>query len=310
MPKNIQSKKVYLMRLDQMYSEYKPMMFGLAYRMLGIAADAEDIVQDVFSQYLQKDRGEVLNEKAYLVKMTTNRCINLLKSSRRQRETYTGPWLPEPLPDVEMLRSDPVERRETLGYAYLVLLQRLTPLERAIYIAKDSLGLEYQAIAEMLGKTEISCRKTFSRAKQKMGHHSERPVGEWTRTEQQERFVEAFLRASDMGNFKPLLSFLKEEVTLLSDGGGKVRAAINPILGVERVRAFFEGLSAKGSFREGFEPVSVNGEPGLLLKRDGRVSKVLTVEWEPDLSGIRHIYLVVNPDKLQLFNRNSPGTSL
>lgn len=301
---------MYWMRLDQMYSEYKPMMFGLAYRMLGISADAEDIVQDVFSHYLQINREEVQNEKAYLVKMTTNRCINLLKSSRRQRETYTGPWLPEPLPDVDKLRSDPAERRETLGYAYLVLLQRLTPLERAIYIAKDTLGLEYQAIAEMLGKTEISCRKTFSRAKQKMGHHSEKPVEEETRTKQQERFVEAFLRASDMGNFKPLLSFLKEEVTLLSDGGGKVRAAINPILGVERVRAFFEGLSAKGSFREGFEPVSVNGEPGLLLKRDGRVSKVLTVEWEPDLSRIRHIYLVVNPDKLQTFNRNNPGTSL
>ncbi len=296
---------------DQIYIEYKPMMFGLAYRMLGSAADAEDIVQDVFSQFVQMDRGEVLNEKAYLAKMTTNRCINLLKSSRRQRETYTGPWLPEPMPDYDMIkRSDPAERRENIGYAYLVLLQRLTPLERAIYIAKDTLGLEYHEISEMLGKTEISCRKTFSRAKEKMGRHSEGPVGEGTRTEQQERFVEAFLRASDMGNFKPLLSFLKEEVTLLSDGGGKVKAAINPILGMERVRAFFEGLSAKGSFREGFEPVSVNGEPGVLLKREGRVSMVITAEWEPDLSRISRIFLVVNPDKLQLFNQNSPGTAL
>ncbi|EGG34353.1 sigma-70 family RNA polymerase sigma factor [Paenibacillus sp. HGF5] len=296
---------------DQIYIEYKPMMFGLAYRMLGSAADAEDIVQDVFSQFVQMDRGEVLNEKAYLAKMTTNRCINLLKSSRRQRETYTGPWLPEPMPDYDMIkRSDPAERRENIGYAYLVLLQRLTPLERAVYIAKDTLGLEYHEISEMLGKTEISCRKTFSRAKEKMGRHSEGPVGEGTRTEQQERFVEAFLRASDMGNFKPLLSFLKEEVTLLSDGGGKVKAAINPILGMERVRAFFEGLSAKGSFREGFEPVSVNGEPGVLLKREGRVSMVITAEWEPDLSRISRIFLVVNPDKLQLFNQNSPGTAL
>lgn len=296
---------------DQIYIEYKPMMFGLAYRMLGSAADAEDIVQDVFSQFLQMDRGEVLNEKAYLAKMTTNRCINLLKSSRRQRETYTGPWLPEPMPDYDMIqRSDPAERRENIGYAYLVLLQRLTPLERAIYIAKDTLGLEYHEISEMLGKTEISCRKTFSRAKEKMGRYSEGPVGEGTRTEQQERFVEAFLRASDMGNFKPLLSFLKEEVTLLSDGGGKAKAAINPILGVERVRAFFEGLSAKGSFREGFEPVSINGEPGVLLKREGRVSMVLTAEWEPGLSRISRIFLVVNPDKLQLFNQNSPGTAL
>ena len=153
---------------DQIYIEYKPMMFGLAYRMLGSAADAEDIVQDVFSQFVQMDRGEVRSEKAYLAKMTTNRCINLLKSSRRQRETYTGPWLPEPMPDYDMIkRSDPAERRENIGYAYLVLLQRLTPLERAIYIAKDTLGLEYHEISEMLGKTEISCRKTFSRAKQK-----------------------------------------------------------------------------------------------------------------------------------------------
>ncbi|OMF71457.1 sigma-70 family RNA polymerase sigma factor [Paenibacillus glucanolyticus] len=297
------------MLLDQIYAQYKPMMFGLAYRMLGNTADAEDIVQDVFSHFMGLDRGVIVNEKAYLAKMTTNRCINLLKSSKRQRETYTGPWLPEPMPDYDMLtRADPAERRENIGYAYLVLLQRLTPLERAIYIAKETLGLEYEVIAEMLGKTEVSCRKTFSRARQKMGPAREDPAGAGPRTEMQERFVEAFLRASDMGQFKPLLSLLKEEVTLLSDGGGKTRAALNPILGVKRVCAFFEGLYAKGSFREGFEPVSVNGEPGLLLRRDGRVSMVLTVDWEPDLSRIRQIFLVVNPDKLRLFNQNSPGT--
>jgi len=299
------------MLLEQMYTDYRPLLFSLAYRMLGSAADAEDIVQDVFSQFVAMDQGEVSNVKAYLAKMTTNRCINLLRSSRRQRETYTGPWLPEPLPiDGPVMPADPAERRENIGYAYLVLLQQLTPLERAVYVCKETLGLEYKDLAEMLGKTEPGCRKIFSRAKQKIGRMPWNTDTHQHRIEAQERFVEAFLKASDEGNFKPLLAFLTDEVTLISDGGGKARAALKPILGVDRVRAFFEGLSAKGRFREGFEPVAVNGEPGFQLKQNGRVTLVLTVEWEPDGSRIRRIFLMVNPDKLLRFNQSSRGTCL
>ncbi|WP_235439640.1 sigma-70 family RNA polymerase sigma factor [Paenibacillus sp. DMB20] len=292
--------------LEETYAEYKPRLFGLAYRMLGSAADAEDMVQDVFAQYMVIDKDEVRNEQAYLMKMTANRCINLIRSSRKRRETYVGPWLPEPLPDADREgQSDPAERREQVGYAYLVMLQQLTPLERTVYITKETLGFEYRDIAEMLDKTELSCRKTFSRAGRKMktlSGGSDAFPSKGADPGVQDRFVEAFLRASDTGNFKPLVAFLMEEVTLVSDGGGKARAALNPILGLSRVQAFFEGLAAKGRFREGFVPAGVNGELCLLLKNEGRIAWAICPEWEPGGSRIRKLYLIVNPDKLRRFN--------
>jgi len=291
------------------YDQYRPMLFGLAYRMLGSAADAEDIVQDVFARYWQMDEDGIENEKAYLTKMTANRCLNLLKSARRRRETYVGEWLPEPLPeDPDIARGDdPAVRRESIGYAYLVLLHKLTPLERAIYLLKETLGFEYRDIADILERAETSCRKTFSRAKAKLNEDEDGTKDAQASVAGQEeeaksKFVEAFLRASDTGNFQPLLRFLLEDVTLVSDGGGKARAALKPIYGVERVRAFFEGLSAKGSFKEGFERISLNGEPGLALRRDGRISIVLGADWEPGGSRVRRLYIVVNPDKLTGFN--------
>ncbi|MFC4598221.1 RNA polymerase sigma factor SigJ [Cohnella hongkongensis] len=279
------------------YEQHRPMLFGLAYRMLGIVADAEDVVQDVFAQYMQTDAGEIANEKAYLAKMTANRCINLLKSSRRRRETYVGEWLPEPLPAGER-DIDPAERRESIGYAYLVLLQRLTPLERAVYVLKEALGFEYADVSRMLERTETSCRKTLSRAKAKIGDAAAaQPAG--GREDAKERFIDTFLRASDTGNFRPLLALLLDDVVLVSDGGGKARAAIRPIFGIKRVLAFFEGLAAKGSFREGFERMDLNGEPGLALRNEeGVVTKVMCAEWEPGGSRIRRLYIVVNPDKL------------
>lgn len=295
------------MKKTQAYEQYRSMLFGLAYRMTGIAADAEDIVQDVFARYLEIGETEVLNEKAYLTKMTANRCINLLKSSRRRRETYVGEWLPEPLPDgAPVAGSDPAERRESIGYAYLVLLHRLTPLERAIYLLKETFGFEYGTIAEMLERTETSCRKTFSRAKSKVAHAEPAPREAEETEEAKLKFVEAFLRASDTGDFNPLMTFLLDDVVLISDGGGKVRAALNPIVGIGRVRAFVEGLAAKGAFEEGFERVMLNGEPGAALRREGRIAIVFGAEWEPGGSRIRRLYLVVNPDKLTSFNRSSP----
>lgn len=288
------------MTVAQTYERYQSMLFGLAYRMLGMAADAEDIVQDVFAQYMQVDSTGILNERAYLAKMTANRCINLLKSSRRKRETYVGEWLPEPLPGGESV-ADPAERRDSIGYAYVVLLQKLTPLERAIYILKESLGFEYADIAGILDRTETSCRKTFSRAKAKVGDDSAAPLTGEVAKDAKERFVDAFLRASDTGNFRPLLSLLLDDVVLISDGGGKARAAINPIFGIRRVQAFLEGLSSKGTFQEGCERILINGEPAVLQRKEGRIVKVLYAEWEPDGSRIRRVYIIVNPDKLTRF---------
>ncbi|MFC5403347.1 sigma-70 family RNA polymerase sigma factor [Cohnella soli] len=304
---------------ESTYTAYRPMLFGLAYRMLGSASDAEDIVQDVFARYMQLDATDIGNEKAYLAKMTTNRCLNLLQSSKRRRETYVGPWLPEPLPDEAgdgsrsgggSYWSDPAERRENIGYAYLVLLQKLSPLERAIYVLKATLGFEYADLADMLGKTEASCRKTFSRAQAKIGSETgpasaplPAVVLDGEREAACERFVDAFLSAADTGNFKPLLSLLLDEVTLVSDGGGKARAALNSIVGIERVMAFIEGIAAKGVFERGLRRVLVNGAPALAQYQDGRITKMICVEItkEPEGSRINNIYMVMNPDKLTRF---------
>lgn len=278
--------------------------------MLGNVSDAEDIVQDVFTQYLQLDEGKVVNEKAYLAKMIVNRCLNLLRSSRRVREQYVGPWLPEPLPDDDAgTWIDPAVRRENIGYAYLVLLHRLTPLERVVFLLKETFGFDYTSIAEMLEKSAVSCRKTFSRAMRKMGQIDTCEQTKNNQIERQEQFVEAFLRASDSGDFKPLITMLLEDVTLVSDGGGKARAAMKPIYGIARVIAFFEGLAAKGVFREGFRPVRFNGDQGLALRREGKVALVLYAEREPGGSRIQHVWIVVNPDKLRRFNHGSLETS-
>lgn len=282
--------------------QYRPSLFGLAYRMLGNVADAEDIVQDVFTHYMQSVEGKVANERAYLAKMIVNRCLNLLRSSRRMREQYVGPWLPEPLPDDDALAwRDPAVRRETIGYAYLVLLHRLTPLERAVFLLKETFGFDYTRIAEMLDKSAVSCRKTFSRAMQKLGNLNALKLQPDEQNDRKEQFVEAFLRASDSGDFKPLVSLLLEDVTLVTDGGGKTRAAVKPIYGVQRVIAFFEGLAAKGSFREGFRPVRFNGDRGLVLQREGKVAMAIYAEREPGGSRIQNVWIVVNPDKLRRF---------
>ncbi len=304
---------------EHVYRTYKSMLFGLAYRMLGSAADAEDIVHDVFAQYLQTDKRDIANERAYLTKMTANRCINVLNSARHKREQYIGTWLPEPMPDEgwQDEASAQTERKEMIGYAYLVMLQRMTPLERAVYVLREALRFEYREIAEILERTELSCRKTYSRARKAVGLDAggdgtglSKEYAKPDRVRLQYQFVEVFLRAADSGDFQPLVTYLKEEVTLVSDGGGKVRAAIKPILGLERVLAFLTGLSAKGRFEAGFRPIRMNGEPGLALVEARKCTMLISIEWEPDGSRIRHLYIIVNPDKLQRFNRGSLGTSL
>lgn len=293
---------------EQIYKQYKSILFGTAYRMLGSVSDAEDIVQDVFIHYFQLQTDDVRNEQAYLTKMTVNRCLNLLQSAKRKREIYIGPWLPEPLADRDYSRIiDPAVRHERIAYAFLVLMQKLTPLERAVYVLRETLQYDYETIADMLGKTEASCRKTFSRAKEKTEGDKHIPLLE-PQTEMQDRFAKAFIQATDHGNFALLHDFLLEDVTLFTDGGGKARAALNPIYGLTRVRMFFDGLASKGTFAEGFEPLELNGETGLILRRDGQIAMTLHMEWGDEAPRVSKLYVVVNPDKLLRLNRSSPDT--
>ncbi|MFC4077767.1 RNA polymerase sigma-70 factor [Salinithrix halophila] len=282
------------MHLEQLYEDYQSLLFHLAYRMLGSVSDAEDIVQDVFLTLHQQDVHKIHHVKAYLIKTTTNRCLNVLGSARRKREEYIGPWLPEPLIDPQEPAAI-TEQNESISYAFLVLMEKLSPMERAVFILREGLRFEYETIAEMLDKTAPNCRKIMSRAKQKLPEES--PV--ISPQQKTTPLIEAFIDAANTGNFQSFIRMLVEDASLISDGGGKVRAALKPILGRLRILRFLEGVSQKGAFQGNFLPISLNGEPSLLFIKEGQTTVAFCFAREPGASKVAHIYVVMNPDKLK-----------
>lgn len=294
------SKKLATLDVDQLYRDYKPLLAAIAYRMLGSVGEAEDAVQDVFVSLSKLDPDtEIAYAKAFLVKMVANRALNMMKAAPRQREHYPGQWLPEP---VIALDSDeePQERllrRERLGYALLVLLQTCTPPERAVFVLRESFGYEYADIAAILDKSEPACRKIFSRAAAKIGHRPDEE-NEPALDASIEQFVDSFAQAIDTGRFAPFIRLLTDDAVMLSDGGGLVRAALNPITSRERIAAFFAGIAAKGSLVGRLHRVTISGQPGLLLQRDGAPPFAFAFEPTADYGAVRAVYLVSNPEKL------------
>ncbi|MBD8588770.1 RNA polymerase sigma-70 factor [Peribacillus simplex] len=282
------------MELDSLYKTYRPFLFSIAYRMLGSVTDAEDIVHDLFLQ-LKLDTDEIKDMKAYLAKMTTNRCLNYLKSARKRREVYTGPWLPEPRVNETDQPLDKVVTDETVAYAFLVLLEQLSPVERAVFVLREAFTYSYEDIAEMLEKNEVNCRKIYSRAKRKL--QNDRPVHPED-TKHVDLLAKKFIKASATGNFEEFLDLLTEDVVLVTDGGGKVISALNPIVTRQRVSAFLKGVSAKGGFIGELLPVMVNGQEGILQIKEGKPIKVICFELDPKQKNIRKIFIVTNPDKL------------
>ncbi|MFD0680495.1 MULTISPECIES: RNA polymerase sigma-70 factor [unclassified Paenibacillus] len=288
------------MKLAKMYMDYKLLLISIAYRMLGSLTDAEDIVQDVFVSLERVQLDEVQHQKAYLVKMTTNRCLNLLSSSRKQREVYPGSWLPEPdIGEVIASPEEQVVQEETVSYALLVVLQQLNPVERAVFLLREVLLYEYSEIADILDKTETNCRKIYSRVKPKIQQEMEDPLSSSNSISHKKDLVNSFLHASRTGDFASFVHLLADEAVLISDGGGKRRAAIFPITGRERIQAFLEGIQGKNSFGGELRPIAINGEPGLLLVRDGDPQLAICFRAAPQHSAIQTIYFVVNPDKLK-----------
>jgi RNA polymerase sigma-70 factor (ECF subfamily) len=262
--------------------------------MLGSVTDAEDIVHDLFLQ-LKLDTDEIKDMKAYLAKMTTNRCLNFLRSARKRREVYTGPWLPEPRVNETDQPLDKVVTDETVAYAFLVLLEQLSPVERAVFVLREAFTYSYEDIAEMLEKNEVNCRKIYSRAKRKL--QNDRPVHPED-TKHVDLLAKKFIKASATGNFEEFLELLTEDVVLVTDGGGKVLSALNPIVTRQRVSAFLKGVSAKGGFIGELLPVMVNGQEGILQMKEGKPIKVICFELDPKQKNIRKIFIVTNPDKL------------
>lgn len=284
------------MDFTKVYTTYRPLLHSVAYRMLGSYSEAEDLVQDVFADFSRLDDLIIDNEKAYLVRMVTNRSINLLHSARKRREVYVGQWLPEP--DIGPLQQDPAElyvEQESISYALLVMLEKLSAVERAIFILRESLQYDYGEIAACLQKTEANCRKILSRAKDKLQkERSSLPVN----TVKAEPLVTTFMAAAASGDFEKLVSLLTEEAILVSDGGGKVRAAIFAIISRARVMAFLQGVIPKTFLGDAHQFAVVNGQAGVIIIKGGKPRSVISFQLDESQKRIERIFVVLNPDKL------------
>ncbi|MFS0838578.1 RNA polymerase sigma-70 factor [Paenibacillus sp. 1P03SA] len=279
---------------ETLYKQYHPLLYSIAYRMLGTLSDAEDIIQDVYLEIQQQDLSRIGNIKAYLCKAVTNRSINFLQSARSRREVYTGEWLPEPsavLPDL----AEQVVQEETVSYALLVMMEMLNPVERAVFILREALQYSYKEIGEALQKSEENCRKIYSRVKTKLVRMEPAPA---QASKQEEQFVKLFMEAAKTGDFAAFIAQMTTEAVLVTDGGGKVRCALRPIYGSRRIRALFEGIWPRGYFSGTLIPARINGESGCVLIRDERPALAVSMRWDWEQGRVDRLYIVGNPEKL------------
>ncbi|MBX6383292.1 MAG: RNA polymerase sigma-70 factor [Microbispora sp.] len=289
------------------FNVHRARLFGLAYRLLGSATEAEDAVQDAYLRWNAADRAAIAAPGAWLAKVLTNICLNRLTSARAQREEYVGPWLPEPVLTDEPLET--AEQRDSISMAFLVLLERLTPAERAVFVLREAFSYGYREIADVLDLSEANCRQLHRRARQRVGERRRFDVSAQARR----RIVERFLSAAENGDLAGLESMLAADVVAWSDGGGRVSAALRPVAGADKVARFLVGLGARfAGMGARFDLAEVNGEPAVVAFVGGGLSGVLVVESDGQL--VRNVRGVVNPDKLaylarQLSQRESAAGS-
>jgi len=279
------------------YHQFKPLLLSIGYRMLGSIVEAEDIVQETFLKAYQINEQQIDNKKAYLCKMVTNRSLDVLKSARHRREQYVGPWNPEPLLLEKTDYSDPSEillQKEGLSIAYLRMMEHLAPDERAVLLLKQVFDFSYLEIANMIEKKEENCRKIFSRAKQKIS----RVEGESLNYEENKSIVNRFIQAFTMQNTEALLELISENVTLYSDGGGKVKAAVRPIVSLSNVLALLNGIIKKAEEDFYFEVKNVNGQPAIVIYMNNTIYSIISFYVRNDK--INEIYMTSNPEKLPI----------
>ncbi|MEG9295663.1 RNA polymerase sigma factor SigJ [Mangrovibacillus sp. Mu-81] len=283
--------------MQEMYEKYKKLLFKLAYQLTGSVSDAEDVVHDVFLKLYDVPPEKLDKPKAYLCKMVTNRCRDLQKTASKKREQYFGEWLPEPFSDSGEDTIDSVIRDDELSYGILVLLEKLTPTERVVFVLREALSFEYYEIAELIEKSAANCRKLFSRANAKMEINSEEEVHSEAASQD---LVHDFITALKQGNVSQVISMLDQNVVLVADGGGKVLAAVKPILARDRVVKFLFGGVRKVSMIDGISHIEIgeiNGQPALILRSNEGIHTVGMIHVENNL--IRNIYIIRNPDKLK-----------
>jgi RNA polymerase sigma-70 factor (ECF subfamily) len=281
---------------------HRNLLFTVAYEMLGSAADAEDILQETWLRWVAIDPDQVRDQRAYLVRITTRQSLNRLRTLKRRKEAYFGSWLPEPLltaPEV----ADDVELAESMSMALMVVLETLSPTERAVFVLREAFGLGYDEIAVAVEKTPAAARQIAHRARR---HVDARRPREVVTPSQTRAALEAFQRAIETRNLQDLLDVLAPQVVLISDGGGVKRAAPHPILGAEKVGRFVIGGLAKTDATVAVGPTVINGHPALVVHVDGELDGVMAVRVED--ARITGLYFVRNPQKLTHVESETPLT--
>lgn len=280
------------------FQGYRPLLFSVAYRMLGSASEAEDMIQECYLRSTQASSQEIRSLKSYLTTIITRLCLDYLKSARVQREDYIGPWLPEPVltSNPEELALQMLEQRESLSTAFLLLAERLTPNERAVFLLHEAFAYHYEEIAEIIGKSPVNCRQLFHQAKE---HLTKNRTRFSPSPEALQCLMEQFLTASQQGDMQTLVGVLAQDVTLWPDGGGKVHAAPYALTGREQVLRVWDGLLRQASAwypDVHFALAPVNGSLGLLVWSEKTLLSVFTCEVTE--GQISTLYEVVNPEKL------------
>jgi RNA polymerase sigma-70 factor, ECF subfamily len=280
------------------FETYRPYLFAIAYRMLGSAMDAEDLVQETYLRSQAALPESLHSLKAYLTTILVRLCRDQLQLARRKREQYAGPWLPEPILTEEMtFAADPrerVEKEESISLAFLILLEQLQPFERAVFLLREVFEYEFAEIAGMLEKSEGACRRSFSRAKQHL--QAQRPRFQPAK-ETHQQLLNSFLQAVTTGETTALTNLLAEQVTFWADGGGKVKGApTRPLSGRIAVVRFFLGTQHLWPQNARPELGEVNGQPALIVRTGEKAFSVLVLDVEH--GQIQRIWVIANPDKL------------
>ncbi|MFK7806094.1 MAG: RNA polymerase sigma-70 factor [Anaerolineae bacterium] len=288
--------------MTESFETLRNYLFAIAYRMLGSMMEAEDMVQEAWLRWDRTDQSAVQNPKAFLAKTVTRLCLDHLKSSQVKREQYVGEWLPEPINTAQSRNladwvepDQTVELAESLSFAFLHMLERLTPAERAVFLLREVFDYDYAAIAEIVEKKEAACRQLLRRAKRSVA--TDRPKFDTTPAEHQQILAQ-FATACMSGSMDGLLAILSDDVIEYSDGGGVRKAALKPIIGADKVARFMLGLTKQAG--QGYTPefIHVNGRPAILILLNGDPYSIMMLHIEA--GKIKRIYSQLNPIKLSI----------
>lgn len=282
------------------FARYRPLLFSIAYEMLGSAADAEDVVQESYLRWANTDRSAIENEKAYLTQIVTRQSLNHMRTLARRKETYVGPWLPEPIGTQNDASTD-VILAESLSFAMLLVLESLSPAERAVFVLREVFDYPHSDIAEMLGKSDAAVRQLASRARDHVTQRRKRFDAD---QQVAQNVLGEFLASAATGDVDRLVEMLTEDVVAYSDGGGLVSAARRPIHGADKVSRWMAGAARKGGAAATIEFAHVNALPAALVKIDGQIVSAILADVED--GRISALYFVANPEKLSFADASQP----